>query len=102
MRELEIRAEIRSIFKQIDIEDTEVENTIVDFFLSLRRKELEGLRGEVQMRAQVLTGHGKLPSKLEIEEQVKYNSRKSDHIYHEVAGKLLGYLDILSLIEEKI
>lgn len=52
----------------------------------------------IQKEAQLITGHDKLPSRLEIQEQIQYLSRKSSHRYHQTAGILIGYDNIISVL----
>lgn len=81
--------------------DQEGREEVKSFIQKLLDNQKEELRVKVAELAQLLTGHGKLPSRLEIEEQIKYHSRKSDHKHHEVAGTLIGYLNVLSIIQDK-
>ena len=71
---------------------------VQQLLLSDRARREGELVEMLQVYAQNLTGHGKLPSIMEIQEQIKYYSRKSDHKYHEVAGKLLAICDVLQFI----
>ena len=72
---------------------------VLEFIESEKKLVIEEIVETMQNYADNLIRWGKSPSLLEIEEQIKYHSRKSDHKHHEVAGKLLAIHDLISKLK---